>query len=448
MHQFKLNKLETAKNSILTQNKILSLRKIKLRWFFITLFLPFFGVVIALSPTQTDGRHYLQSKTIVEEITLPIVIDLTTSKQEFWQIAQVKSGDTLGSLFKRLNIHDDEVVKFLMLNPDASALNTQLVPGHSIEVKTNSDGKLLHLEYIIDAENILVANFTSNGFEVTTQKLLLQNHQVLKSATITDSLFGATDKADIPDQIALQIIDILSGEIDFQDDLHSGDQFNVIYEAFYNAGEIMKTGKVLAVEFINNHKKYQAIHFGEADGKFAYYTPQGQSLHKSFLRSPLEFTRISSGFNAKRFHPILHRLRAHQGVDFAAPLGTRIKASGDGIIDFVGRKGGYGNVIVIKHKSGISTVYGHLSRVAEGVRKGVKIEQGEIIGFVGMSGLATGPHLHYEFLVGKEHRDPMTVKLPTSIPIDAKYKKAFDVHSTNVMAQLEVLNHNQVATRE
>ncbi len=439
---------QKPKISILTQKKILGLRKIELRWFFIALLLPVFGVVAALSPSQTNEHHNLHIKTIVEEVTLPLAVSSVNRDEEFWQVDQVRRDDTLGSLFKRMTIHDEDAIKFLMLSPDARAINTQLVPGHTVEIKTNLDGKLLHLEYELDADNILVAGLTPSGYQVATQKLLLQNHQVLKSATIVDSLFGATDDAGIPDQIALQIADIFSGEIDFQDDLRPGDKFNVIYEAFYNAGEMMKTGKVLAVEFVNNGKKYQAVHFGEGEGKFAYYTPEGKSLHKSFLRSPLEFTRVSSSFSTGRYHPILHHIRAHQGVDFAAPIGTRIKASGDGVVDFVGRKGGYGNVVVLKHENGISTVYGHLSRAAEGLRKGIRVEQGEIIGFVGMTGLATGPHLHYEFLVGKVHRDPMTVSLPSSIPIEAKYQKEFDAISLNYLAQIEILNRSQVAARE
>ena len=261
-------------------------------------------------------------------------------------------------------------------------------------------------------------------------------------------MFGATDDAGIPDQIALQMIEIFSGEVDFHDDLRPGDKFNVIYEAFYNAGEQMKTGNVLAVEFINRGKVYQAIHFGETTGKFAYYTPEGKSLHKSFLRTPVEFTRVSSNFNVGRFHPILHRFKAHKGVDLAAPTGTRIKAAGDGVVEFVGRKGGYGNVVVLKHENSVSTLYGHLSGFAAGLRKNMKVAQGDIIGFVGSTGMATGPHLHYEFLVNKVHRDPLTVALPTSIPINASYKKEFDAKSLNYMAQIEMLNRSHMATRD
>jgi murein DD-endopeptidase MepM/ murein hydrolase activator NlpD len=193
------------------------------------------------------------------------------------------------------------------------------------------------------------------------------------------------------------------------------------------------------VEFVNDGKVYQAIHFGDTTGKYAYYTPDGKSLHKTFLRSPLEYTRISSSFNAGRYHPILQRIKAHRGVDMAAPTGTRVKASGDGVVAFMGRKGGYGNVVVLNHPSGVSTVYGHLSRFSDAIRKGDTVNQGDIIGYVGMTGLATGPHLHYEFLVNGSHRDPMKVALPTSIPLDDNFKLTFQAHSLTMLAKLEML---------
>ena len=436
------------KFSILAQNLFIRLRKKNLRWLFIVLSLPIFGALAAFNQTPNTFANQLKRKTIVQEIILPPAISNISANDVFWQIDQVQRDDTLGSLFRRMSVKDEDAVKFLMLAPDARAINTQLIPGRTLETKTNLAGQLLHLEYELDAENVLVASLTQDGYQVATERLLLQNHQVLKSATIKDSLFGATDDAGIPDQIALQIAEIFSSEIDFHDDLRSGDKFNVIYEAFYSAGELMKTGNVLAVEFINKGKTYQAIHFGDATGKFAYYTPEGKSLHKSFLRTPVEFTRVSSKFNTGRFHPILHRFKAHKGVDLAAPAGTRIKAAGDASVEFVGRKGGYGNVIVLKHKNNVSTVYGHLSGFAAGLRKNMKVAQGDIIGYVGMTGLATGPHLHYEFLVNKVHRDPLTVALPASIPIDAQYKKEFDALTLNYMSQIEMLNRSYMATRD
>ena len=440
------------KFSILTQNLFSHLRKIKLRWFLLTLLLPLFGLLAAFgnasNSSQSNTNNHVAIKTVVEDVTLPLPVMVINHDEIFWQLDVVKPDDTLYTLFKRMNIRDEDAIKFLMLAPEAHALNTELIPGHTLEIKTSLEGELLHLEYEIDNENILVAALTPQGYQLATQKLILKSTHVLKSATIVDSLFGATDDADIPDQIALQIADIFSGQIDFQGDLRAGDQFKVIYEAFYNAGELMKVGNVLAVEFVNNGKKYQAVHFGDAEGKFAYYTPDGISLHKSFLRSPVEFTRVSSSFSTARYHPILNTMRAHQGVDLAAPTGTRVKASGDGVVDFVGRKGGYGNAIILKHQGGISTVYGHLSAFAPGLHKGQQVAQSDIIGFVGMTGLATGPHLHYEFLIGGTHHDPLTVALPMSIPIDAKYQQAFDAMSLDYMAQIEMLNRSQIAAKD
>lgn len=444
-----LNKnTQKSKHAILTQNLLQSLRKIKLRWVSLILVLPFFAIIAAFGTVSSVQPNYVKPETITEEVTLPLAVHNVNHDEEFWQIDQVRRDDTLASIFRRMSIRDEDAIKFLMLSPDARVMNNQLIPGHTLEIKTNLDGRLLHLEYEVNHETILVAGLTPAGYQIATQKLILQNHQILKSAVIVDSLFGATDDAGIPDQIALQIADIFSSEIDFHDDLRPGDYFNVVYEAFYNAGEMMKLGNVLAVEFVNKGKKYQAVHFGDAEGKFAYYTPEGKSLHKSFLRSPLEFTRISSSFSAGRFHPILNRIKAHKGVDMAAPTGTRIKASGNGVVDFVGRKGSYGNVIILKHENGISTVYGHLSRFAPGLRRGMRVSQSDIIGYVGMSGLATGPHLHYEFLVNKIHRDPMKVALPTSVPIEGKYKQDFDKQSLNLMAQIEMLNRRQTASTD
>ena len=440
------------KSSILTQNLFSHVRKIKLRWFVLVLLVPLFGLLAAFSNasngSQAGINNHVDIKTVVENVTLPLPVTSVNHDEIFWQLDVVKPDDTLYTLFQRMNIRDEGAIKLLMLAPEAHALNTALTPGHTLEIKTNLEGELLHLEYEIDNENILVASLTPQGYQLATQKLILKSTHVLKSATIVNSLFSATDDADIPDQIALQIADIFSGQIDFQGDLRAGDQFKVIYEAFYNAGELMKVGNVLAVEFVNDGKKYQAVHFGDAEGKFAYYTPDGISFHKSFLRSPVEFTLVSSTFNTARYHPILNTMRAHQDLDLAAPIGTRVKAAGDGMVDFVGRKGGNGNAIILKHVGGINTVYGHLSAFAAGLHKGQHVAQSDIIGFVGMTGLATGPHLHYEFLIAGTHHDPLTVALPMSIPIDAKYQKAFDEISLDYMAQIEMLNRSQAAAKD
>lgn len=416
-----------------------SRKRIRLHWLAIASGILALVLFLAVNETPQAETGPVLLSTVTEEVSLPLPSPTIDRNEAFWQIEQVRQDDTLLTLFRRMNIRDEDAIKFLMLSPDAHALNTQLLPGHTVETKTNAQGKLLYLEYELDADNILVAGLTSGGYVVATKKLLLESQQVLKSAVIRDTLFGATDDAGIPDQIAIQIAEILSSEIDFYQDLRPGDRFHVIYEAFYNAGEMMKTGNVLAVEFVNNGTTYQAIHFGDATGKYAYYTPDGKSLHKTFLRSPLEYTRISSSFSAGRYHPILQRIKAHRGVDMAAPTGTRVKASGDGRVAFMGKKGGYGNVVILNHPNGISTVYGHLSRFSDAIRKGDAVNQGDIIGYVGMTGLATGPHLHYEFLVNGNHRDPMKVALPNSVPLNDNFKSEFNALSLTMLAKLEML---------
>lgn len=426
-----------------------SRKRIRLHWLAIASGILALVLFLAVNETPQAETGPVLLSTVTEEVSLPLPSATIDRNEAFWQIEQVRQDDTLETLFRRMNIRDEDAIKFLMLSPDAHALNTQLLPGHSVETKTNAQGKLLYLEYELDADNILVAGLTSGGYVVATKKLLLESQQVLKSAVIRDTLFGATDDAGIPDQIAIQIAEILSSEIDFYQDLRPGDRFHVIYEAFYNAGEMMKTGNVLAVEFVNNGTTYQAIHFGDATGKYAYYTPDGKSLHKTFLRSPLEYTRISSSFSAGRYHPILQRIKAHRGVDMAAPTGTRVKASGDGRVAFMGKKGGYGNVVVLNHPNGISTVYGHLSRFSDAIRKGDAVNQGDIIGYVGMTGLATGPHLHYEFLVNGNHRDPMKVALPNTVPLDDNFKSEFNAHSLTMLAKLEMLKQRmQLAAQQ
>ena len=429
-----------SKRYILTQNKLLAVSKVKLHWLFFALLLPIIVLIATLSAAPDIEAGYVPIETVEQEVALPLLTFQEDANETFWQTDLVRRNDTLGSLFKRMGVRDDDAKKFLMLSPDSREINTQLIPGRTLDIKTNADGKLLYLEYELPDDEILVAGLTANGYQVAKQKLILENHEVLKSAKITSSLFGATDDAGIPDKIALKIAEIFSSQIDFNEDLRPGDRFNVVYEAFYNAGELMKTGNVLAVEFITKGEKHQAIHFGKANSKYAYYTPEGKSLHKSFLRSPLEFTRVSSSFNRGRRHPILHKVRAHKGVDLAARSGTRIKASGDGEVVFKGRKGGYGNVLIIQHRNGIRTLYGHLSKFAKGIHRGKNVEQSDIIGYVGMTGLATGPHLHYEFLLNGVHRDPMKVALPTSVPLDAKYKEEFKAETSKYMAKIEMLN--------
>jgi murein DD-endopeptidase MepM/ murein hydrolase activator NlpD len=440
------------KQNILAQNTTSKERKLSLRWLLAISSIPLFGIYAAFGIAPQTITQDIPVSTVIEEIALPAVdthsVRAISTSESFWQADQVRRDDTLASLITRLNIRNTEAIDFLRHNAAASGLASSLRPGNFIQAQTNQDGELLKLQYQTALNSTLSIERTESGYQAQTIEPALETHNVLKSAEIKSSLFEATDEANIPDPIALQLVDIFSSEIDFHSDLRRGDHFAVVYEANYTNGELIKTGQVLAAEFVNDGKTYRAVLYRNPEGQSSYYTPEGKSLHKSFLRSPLEFSRISSGFSLGRFHPILQTIRAHKGVDYAAPIGTRIKASADGTVDFAGVKGGYGNVIVLQHQNGISTVYGHLSRFATGLRKGMKVAQGDIIGFVGMTGLATGPHLHYEFLLNGQQRDPLKVALPTTTPISARYQADFAAHSAALTAQLSLLSASKLASLE
>ena len=440
--------------SILSQKPDLSLtglpqRKLRVRWLLALSSLPFFGVYAAFGIAPQTVTDNIPISSIVEEVALPAaIVSLEEMKdQTFWQTDVVRRDDTLGSLLKRLNILGDSSIAFLR-GPDGSPLSSQLRPGQPIQAQTNANGDLLKLSYQVNSTSAFNVEMTDSGFTANTIAAKLDSVTVVKSAEIKSSLFGATDSAEIPDQIAIQMAEIFSSDIDFHTDLRRGDRFVVVYETNYNNGAQVSTGKVLAAEFINDGKTYRAVMYRNPQGEESYYTPEGKSLHKSFLRSPLEFSRISSGFSLGRFHPILQHIRAHKGVDYAAPIGTRVKAPADAIVDFAGVKNGYGNVIVLRHQNGINTIYGHLSRFAAGLRKGMHVAQSDIIGYVGMTGLATGPHLHYEFLVNGQHLDPLKVALPKAMPLAPQYQADFKSHSSGLFAQLNLLSASKLASLE
>jgi murein DD-endopeptidase MepM/ murein hydrolase activator NlpD len=437
-------------SAILAQIADKAERKLKLRWILAISSLPLFGIYAAFGIAPQTMTDTIATATVVEEITLPDAASTqpNVAEQHFWYKDHVRRDDTLNNVLSRLNVHNRDAINFIRNDAVASEIASALKPSHNMEAQSDSDGNLISLEYQLDTDQFININQTTSGYTASKVIHKLESRPILKSAKIKSSLFGATDDANIPDDVAIQVAEMFESQIDFNTDLRRGDHFNVIYEGSYDEGELVKTGNVLAAEFVNNGKTYQAIGYRDAAGEMQYYTPDGKSLHKSFLRSPLEFTRVSSSFSTGRVDTIFERIKAHQGVDLAAPTGTRIKASGDAIVNFVGQKGGYGNVIVLKHENGVTTVYGHLSRFADGLHKGEKVAQGDLIGFVGMTGLATGPHLHYEFMVNGEHRDPMTVALPKADPITGQNKVAFDAVSRELSAQIDLLGNSNIAALE
>ena len=444
----------SQQNAILAQNidkaerkfQQVSERKFKLRWVLTISCLPLFGIYAAFGIAPQTLIGTIATAPVTQEIVLPVIDqEQQVANENFWYKEHVRRDDTLSTILSRLNVRNRDAIDYISHNNAANEIGANLKPGNEFQAQTDIDGNLIALEYQLDNDTFIAINQTDTGYETSKIAHQLVKRSILKSAEIKSSLFGATDDANIPDSVAIQVAEMFESEIDFHTDLRRGDHFNVIYEGNYDQGELLKTGDVLAAEFVNNGKTYRAIGYRDSNGEMHYYTPDGKSLHKSFLRSPLEFTRISSGFTLGRFHPILQRMRAHKGVDMAAPTGTRVKASGDAVVDFVGQKGGYGNVIVLRHANAVSTVYGHLSRFAEGLHRGEKVAQGEVIGFVGMTGLATGPHLHYEFLLNGEHRDPMKAVLPKADPISSQDKVAFATISEQLSTQLNLLGTSNIA---
>jgi murein DD-endopeptidase MepM/ murein hydrolase activator NlpD len=364
-----------------------------------------------------------------------------------WHEVTIKSGDSLARLFKQQGIPPRQLHDILASSDIAKKL-TRIYPGQILRLRTTDEDGLLELRYEIDALNQVQITRTETGYH---SELMVREpeHRVMRAAAkIDSSLFLAAQKADLPETITMELANIFGWDIDFALDIRDGDQFAVVYEDLYLDGERVGTGNILAAEFINQDTLYRAVRYTDNQGHTDYYAPDGHSMRKAFLRTPVAFTRISSGFSTGRKHPILNRIRAHKGVDYAAPQGTPVKATGNGKIVLRGKKGGYGNTLVIQHGSAYSTLYAHLNGFARGLKVGGRVQQGEIIGYVGSTGLATGPHLHYEFLVNGVHRNPLTVKLPDAAPLPKKYRDEFKLATENLIAQLELVKTQTVALRD
>ena len=407
------------------------------------LMLPFIGVVAAFGIAPDTVTEPVVRKQVVQELALPASPSADDTAAGYWQDERIQRGDTLAELLARLGADDADALQFLR-NTRAARTLYQLAPGRTVRAHVAGDGKLLALRYQSGGK-VLNVERQGDEFSAREEAVDLERRVLMKSGDIRSSLFAATDAAGLSDAIAIQVADIFSTDIDFHRDLRRGDHFSVVYEMFYDRGEPVRSGRVLAAEFIIVGKLYRAVYFQYSENQGGYYTPDGRNIRKAFLRSPLEFSRISSGFGS-RFHPILKQWRAHKGIDYAAPTGTRVKATGDGVVEFAGRHaGGYGNLVVLRHQSKYTTWYGHLSGIAKGIRKGARVAQGEVIGFVGATGLATGPHLHYEFRINGVHRDPRKVVLPRASALPRQHVEHFKASSAPLLAQLDALHRSQVA---
>jgi murein DD-endopeptidase MepM/ murein hydrolase activator NlpD len=320
----------------------------------------------------------------------------------------------------------------------------RIQPGDKVSFRIE-DNQLQELSYKYSATEKLVVSKLADSFKTKHIKREFSKQVSHTSGEITHSLFLAAQKAGLSDNMTMELAGIFGWDIDFALDIREGDRFTVIYEENYLDGKKVSDGNILAATFTNRNKTFKAIRYTDAKGHTGYYSEEGRNMRKAFLRTPVEFSRISSRFNLRRKHPILNRIRAHTGVDYAAPRGTPVRATGDGKIVHRGRKGGYGNTVIIRHGSRYSTLYAHLSNYNRKAKRGSKVKQGQIIGYIGSSGLATGPHLHYEFRANGVHRNPLTVRFPKSAPINKKYLADFMHKAKPMLAQLEMLNSTQVA---
>ncbi|GAB4265207.1 MAG: hypothetical protein Kow0065_15990 [Methylomicrobium sp.] len=323
-----------------------------------------------------------------------------------------------------------------------------ITSGKTLQVKTNHTGELTEITYQKSPIETVKATRENDSFNVEITSKEIDTQTVSATGTIHNSLFHDGKKAGLSDKLILQIAEIFAFDIDFALDLHENDTFSVVYQKHFADGEEVGDGDILAAEFNNHGKTYRAVRFQDNSGTTHYYRPNGEGLRKAFVRTPVDFVRISSYFSLKRKHPILNRIRAHKGVDYAAKTGTPVKVTGDGKILFQGNQNGYGRVIIVQHDDQrYSTLYAHLSAFNHRFKKGGIVKQGDIIGYVGQSGLASGPHLHYEFRVNGEHRDPLTVALPNSMPVAASQMKKFKTMTAPLIAQLDAAKNTLLARK-
>jgi murein DD-endopeptidase MepM/ murein hydrolase activator NlpD len=370
--------------------------------------------------------------------------ELVSMDHGTWQEERVKPGDSLALIFSRLKLSPNLLHRIVNSSKEAKTL-ANIRPGEAIKVRIDQQGELLELVHKQSEIRSLQILPTDESFAAQINDRSLEKRIASASGTITSSLYMGAQRAGLPDALTMELANIFGWDIDFALEIRAGDQFSLIYEEEYLDGKKYRNGPILAAEFVNQGKVFRAIRFEDDEGYSSYYSPQGESMRKAFLRAPVDFRRISSRFTKARYHPVLGKKRPHMGVDYAAATGTPIKASGDGRVIFRGTKGGYGRTVMIKHGSQYTTLYAHMSKFRGNVKNGSRVRQGQVIGYVGQSGLATGPHLHYEFRVNGVHRNPLTIKLPAAEPLAKNYRAKFTQISSQLLAELDLIAKTMVA---
>jgi murein DD-endopeptidase MepM/ murein hydrolase activator NlpD len=438
-----------------------------IHWFVIGLGLPFVGLALLLSLKNAsgtisvlNGRELAEplpqltpdlpfvATNLTEELTpidLSQIASLQKAEPEFLYDSikvTVRSGDTMERIFRKNELNLNHLARIVSLQ-EAGKYVRMLRPGDEFEIR-HDQGQLVSLYRELDLTSALLVSKRESGFAAEIVDRPIEIRHRLAYGRIEASLFESAAAAGLPDKLIMNLAGIFAWDIDFVLDIRKNDDYYILFEEIYRNGKYVTNGEIVAAEFNNNGRTFQSVRFVDNSGRSDYFTPDGHSVRKAFIRAPVDFTRISSSFNPKRRHPILNTIRAHRGVDYAAPHGTSIKAAGDGKVIFRGRKGGYGNAVILQHGGNITTLYGHMSKFANSARLGKRVTQGQTIGYVGSTGLATAAHLHYEYRLNGVHRNPRTVKLPQAAPIKDEYRADFLVATAPILEELDQYKRTQI----
>ncbi len=390
--------------------------------------------------TAAEGEPFIAPALSAQQLP----IEITPAEPEYDRLTlTVGRGDTMEQLFRKNNLDVAELLAIARLD-EAKTRFRRIKPGDEFEV-THDNGELISLYSELDLTSALRIERTDGGFSANIIERPIEKRRRMAYGVIESSLFESAASAGLSDKVIMNVAGIFAWDVDFVLDIREGDNYYVIFEEIWQDGEFIADGEIVAAEFNNNGRTIQAVRFVDDDARTQYFTPEGDSVRKAFLRSPVDF-RVSSSFNPRRLHPVLKTVRPHRGVDYAAPRGTPIKATGDGKVAFRGVKSGYGNVVILQHGGNITTLYAHMSRFVSSVRSGSRVRQGQTIGYVGATGMVTGAHLHYEYRLNGVHRNPRTVELPDAAPIEDKYRERFLATAEPILEELEEFKNTQLAT--
>ena len=403
------------------------------------------GVVAATAVPPGNAQMPFIAESVVERLDAVIAEPVAQHDLPYVFDERVLPGDTIQSIFNRIGANDTEALSFLN-QPEGLRAQRLLRAGRSLLAVVHPDGRIASLSLpVAGGDTRFTIERTAEGIQMRAENpATLETHIEMRSGTIRQTLFGATDTAGIPDSVATKLAEIFGTEIDFSSDLRRGDQFSVVYETVHDQGVARRAERILAAEFVNQGRSHTVVLHHDADGADTYYTPDGRGLNQAFLRYPLEFSRISSNFG-RRLHPIHKSWRSHNGTDFAAPTGTPVKAASNGTVNFVGNQRGYGNIVILRHQGRYESAYAHLNGFASNLRKGDRVRQGDVIGYVGSTGWSTGAHLHYEIRVNGVAEDPMKIALPSAPPLDKDALASFKRETAPMLQRLALLNYTIVA---